>query len=197
VNIVSRPSDRQLIEQYLEALRALPDVHPNPPHWETTLSETDQRCDAQIDLVVDGKPLTLVIEAKKSVYPRDVHQVLGQMRRFAHDHSPASTSNDRILIIVAGAISPGAKDLLRSERVGYYDRGGSLFNSTAPVVKLRAATSEEEHLGLLGLLGSSTACFWINRFATTKAAKGSTRARKRRHGNASSWQTALVSNNSL
>jgi hypothetical protein len=78
-----------------------------------------------------------------------------------------------------------------------FDRGGSLFNSTAPVVKLRAATSEEEHLGLLGLLGSSTACFWINRFATTKAAKGSTRARKRRHGNASSWQTALVSNNSL
>ena len=29
--------------------------------------------------------------------------------------------------MVAESISPGAKDLLRSERVGYYDSGGSLF----------------------------------------------------------------------
>lgn len=127
MDTASQITERQLIEQYLDALRALPDVHPEPPHWEGVLSETDQRCDAQIDMVVAGKPFTLVIEAKKSVFPRDVHQVLGQLRRFTRDHSPASTSNDRISIIVADAISPGAKDLLRSERVGYYDRGGSLF----------------------------------------------------------------------
>ena len=31
------------------------------------------------------------------------------------------------LLLVAESLSPGAKDLLKSERVGYYDSGGSLF----------------------------------------------------------------------
>src|SRR3546814_17845446 len=41
------------------------------------------------------------------------------------------------------------------------DRGGKVFNRTAPVIKLPADASEDEHLGLIGLLKSSTACFWI------------------------------------
>src|SRR5690606_16108081 len=41
------------------------------------------------------------------------------------------------------------------------DRGGRLFNRTAPVIKLPEGASEEEHLRLLGLLNSSTACFWL------------------------------------
>lgn len=41
------------------------------------------------------------------------------------------------------------------------DRGGRLFNRTAPAIKLREGASEEEHLRLLGLLNSSTACFWL------------------------------------
>lgn len=40
------------------------------------------------------------------------------------------------------------------------DRGGKVFNRTAPVIKLPAGTSEDEHLGLLGLLNSSVAGFW-------------------------------------
>jgi hypothetical protein len=127
MDIASPPTERQLIEQYVEALRSLPDVHPDPPRWEAIASEPNQRCDARVDLAVAGKAFTLIIEAKKSVYPRDVHQVLGQQRQSTRDHSLGPASNDRISIIVAEAISPGAKDLLRSERVGYYDRGGSLF----------------------------------------------------------------------
>ena len=41
------------------------------------------------------------------------------------------------------------------------DRGGTVFNRTAPVIKLPADATEEDHLGLLGLLNSSTACFWL------------------------------------
>jgi hypothetical protein len=40
------------------------------------------------------------------------------------------------------------------------DRGGKVFNRTAPVIKLPNGTSEEDHLVLLGLLNSSVACFW-------------------------------------
>ncbi|GIJ25146.1 DNA methylase [Micromonospora qiuiae] len=43
------------------------------------------------------------------------------------------------------------------------DRGGKVFKQTAPVIKLPNGTSEDEHLRLLGLLNSSTACFWIKR----------------------------------
>jgi hypothetical protein len=41
------------------------------------------------------------------------------------------------------------------------DRGGKVFNRSAPVIKLPADASEDDHLGLLGLLNSSTACFWM------------------------------------
>jgi hypothetical protein len=41
------------------------------------------------------------------------------------------------------------------------DRGGKVFNRTAPMIKLPAGVSEEVHLGLLGLLNSSTASFWL------------------------------------
>ncbi|MFE2743395.1 BREX-2 system adenine-specific DNA-methyltransferase PglX [Streptomyces scopuliridis] len=41
------------------------------------------------------------------------------------------------------------------------DYGGKFFNRHAPVIKLRVQASEEEHLRLLGLLNSSTACFWL------------------------------------
>lgn len=41
------------------------------------------------------------------------------------------------------------------------DRSGKVFKQSAPVIKLPPGASEEEHLGLLGLLNSSTACFWM------------------------------------
>lgn len=41
------------------------------------------------------------------------------------------------------------------------DRGGKVFKQSAPVIKLPAGASEDEHLGLLGLLNSATACFWM------------------------------------
>jgi hypothetical protein len=41
------------------------------------------------------------------------------------------------------------------------DHGGKVFNRTAPVIKLSANASDEDHLALLGLLNSSTACFWM------------------------------------
>jgi hypothetical protein len=41
------------------------------------------------------------------------------------------------------------------------DRESRLFNRHAPVIKLPAEASEDDHLGLLGLLNSSTACFWM------------------------------------
>ena len=41
------------------------------------------------------------------------------------------------------------------------DRGGKVFNRSAPVIKLPEGATEDDHLLLLGLLNSSTACFWM------------------------------------
>lgn len=41
------------------------------------------------------------------------------------------------------------------------ERGGKVFKQSAPVIKLPAGRSEEDHTKLLGLLNSSTASFWM------------------------------------
>lgn len=52
------------------------------------------------------------------------------------------------------------------------DRGGKVFKQTAPVIKLPAEASEADHLGLLGLLNSSTACFWFQQVCHNKGGPG-------------------------
>jgi hypothetical protein len=41
------------------------------------------------------------------------------------------------------------------------DRGGKVFKQSAPIIKLPSNATEEDHLALLGLLNSSTTCFWM------------------------------------
>ncbi|MET9851896.1 BREX-2 system adenine-specific DNA-methyltransferase PglX [Streptomyces sp. NPDC006450] len=56
------------------------------------------------------------------------------------------------------------------------DRGGKTFNRSAPVIKLREEATEGAHLGLLGLLNSSTTGFWMKQVShnmgSTVDAKG-------------------------
>jgi hypothetical protein len=49
------------------------------------------------------------------------------------------------------------------------DRGGKVFNRSAPVIKLPPEATEDDHLALLGLLNSSTACFWMKQVFYPKA----------------------------
>jgi uncharacterized protein DUF7008 len=41
------------------------------------------------------------------------------------------------------------------------DRGGRIFEGHAPIIKLPLDASEDEHLGLIGLLNSSVGSFWM------------------------------------
>jgi hypothetical protein len=49
-----------------------------------------------------------------------------------------------------------------------FDRGGRVFNRSAPVIKLPEEASEDNHLALLGVLNSSTACFWLKQVSQKK-----------------------------
>jgi len=48
------------------------------------------------------------------------------------------------------------------------DRGGKVFNRSAPVIKLRERATEDDHLRLIGILNSSTACFWLKHVSQKK-----------------------------
>ncbi len=52
------------------------------------------------------------------------------------------------------------------------DRGGKVFNRSAPVIKLPEGATEAEHLNLLGVLNSSVACFWLKQNSHNKGRPG-------------------------
>lgn len=52
------------------------------------------------------------------------------------------------------------------------DRGGRIHNKSAPVIKLPEGATEEQHLELLGVLNSSTACFWLKQVSHNKGRPG-------------------------
>jgi hypothetical protein len=52
------------------------------------------------------------------------------------------------------------------------DRGGKVFNRSAPIIKLPSHATEDDHLALLGLLNSSTACFWMKQVLQDKGNGG-------------------------
>ena len=52
------------------------------------------------------------------------------------------------------------------------DRGGKVFKQSAPVIKLPAGATDDDHFELLGILNSSTACFWLNQVSHDKGNGG-------------------------
>lgn len=52
------------------------------------------------------------------------------------------------------------------------DRGEGLFIRSAPVIKLPVDATEDDHLKLLGVLNSSTACFWLKQNSHNKGNGG-------------------------
>ncbi|MFG2682947.1 BREX-2 system adenine-specific DNA-methyltransferase PglX [Streptomyces sp. NPDC048392] len=52
------------------------------------------------------------------------------------------------------------------------DRGGKVFKQTAPVIKFPEGVDEEQHLRIMALLNSSTACFWMKQVSHDKGIRG-------------------------
>jgi hypothetical protein len=71
-----------------------------------------------------GRDISLLIEIKKTVYPRDVLNFLGKVRRVDQFDSQGGRV---VPMLAAVSISTGAKELLLKEQIGYFDTGGSLY----------------------------------------------------------------------
>lgn len=113
----------EIIQSLLDTLQKLPGVQAELLTIEGPLTATGYRPDAEIALQAAGQNFTLRVEAKRELYPRDVREVLWQLG----PRGGADEDSATIRLIAAHSLSPGAKELLKTEQVGYYDRGGSLF----------------------------------------------------------------------
>jgi hypothetical protein len=88
------------------------------------VQSSDPRWDAVLHAQIDDRPVRLSIELKRSLFPRDAREAVWRMRDIA---SRELQNLPAISVLVAETISPGARDLLRQERIGYFDESGSLF----------------------------------------------------------------------
>ena len=118
--------DSALIAELLEALRALPDVTADLVGQRDAGGRAAVN-DVSASIQVAGRPLELLVGVRKALYPRDVRQALWQIRDAASRRSGYADTESTVPLLAAESISPGAKDLLRAERVGYFDAGGSLY----------------------------------------------------------------------
>lgn len=115
-----------LIENFARALTEIGDAEarilPEPEAEATTGS---YRPDFMVEISRDGEPYRLIVEAKSSLFPRDAREAIWQFRNYlAHRDRGGYPA---VPVLMAETISPGARQLLRDERIGYFDSSGSLF----------------------------------------------------------------------
>ena len=116
--------ERDLIGKLLEALRELPDVD---AHSSIARLKRDQGIDVEVEIDFAGKSYVLLVELKKSVYPRDAQRILWKWRHLLAVEGAKYRKNKPVPLLAAESISPGVKQLLKDEKFGYFDSGGSLF----------------------------------------------------------------------
>ncbi len=86
--------------------------------------EGPYRPDFVVEATSSGKPYRFIIVAKRLLFPRDAREAMWQLRNYlAHDVG----AGQAVPVLMAETISPGARELLRDERIGFFDASGSLF----------------------------------------------------------------------
>lgn len=120
---LSNKHESELIDALLEALNQVPMTHAQvaarDSHMGTSVA------DVVINANTAGQPYRLIVECKTEIFPRDLRELIWRLRAIAGQ--PAGDAMPQFPFISAETISPGAKEILRQEQVGYSDKGGSLF----------------------------------------------------------------------
>lgn len=117
--------ESELIKEFVEAIDAIPDVHA----WlmdREIIADNGARADGLVEMHINDVPHLLLVEAKKQIFPRDARQIAWQAEKFIRGVDDPSVAK-AIPFVVAEALSPGAREVLREEKIGYYDTGGSLY----------------------------------------------------------------------
>jgi hypothetical protein len=85
--------------------------------------KADVAVDAVFSISIQGRPVRILFEAKQYGFPRDLLQFTRQLRKTKAHAGDVET----VQVVAAASISPGSRDLLRAQGIGYFDSGGSLY----------------------------------------------------------------------
>lgn len=116
---------QELLDGLIDAIGELPEGQAWIEGREVALTPRGYKVDALIAAMVAGRPLQLLVEAKREAFPRDVREAIWQLRN--HLAHQTHQNSDVVPFFVARAISQGAREILREEKIGFYDLGGTLY----------------------------------------------------------------------
>jgi hypothetical protein len=121
--------ETEILSRFEEALRALPNIHigETQANVRLKLDRVIYEADAILQIEANGRPLTLLVETKRSLYPRDAREAIWQLRNLQKAFKESRDQQDSLPVIACESISEGAKEFLQSENISYFDQGGSLF----------------------------------------------------------------------
>jgi hypothetical protein len=122
---VEKDREEKLADAFLSALHQVPNIEVGAP--EIATQAADLGYDIAVDASIDGKTVRLIVQVKNSVFPRDVRASFWNLKSLSRHFAKPSGPEPVIPIIAATTISDGAKHLLQTERIGYFEEGGSLF----------------------------------------------------------------------
>lgn len=122
----------ELLDGLGDAVRALPgaSIHQRPAEVRAGARFAP---DGLLDVRLNQHDFELVVEAKRELFPRDVRQQIWQLREYLDQ---MDGPGERVAMLIAGAISKGAREILQQEGIGYFDSGGSLFIPASSVYVL-------------------------------------------------------------
>jgi hypothetical protein len=126
-------SEQELLEEFVRHLEGASSFSVAPErHYEVEFPALDGRQRLDALLRVDGNhDVWLAIEMKREAFPRDIKNALWQLDEYQR---AVQGEKDVIPVVLAHNLSPGARELLRSRNVAYYDASGSLFLRRGEVV---------------------------------------------------------------
>jgi hypothetical protein len=118
-------NEHELGGNLLATLRQMPNVA--SAQFEDVQRPEDRGIDLVVGAFINNRPVRLVIQAKNTVFPRDVRAAFWDLKAISKRPAETGSSVAAIPMIAAATISDGAKELLQTERIGYFERSGSLF----------------------------------------------------------------------
>ncbi|KZD08752.1 MarR family transcriptional regulator [Oceanibaculum pacificum] len=119
--------EHELLNELCRAISALPGSSVRQRNCEARISSRYVP-DGLLDVSLNNHNFELVVEAKRELFPRDVRQQIWQLREYLDG---MNGSVEKVAMLIAGAISKGAREVLQQESIGYFDPGGSLFIPSA------------------------------------------------------------------
>jgi hypothetical protein len=130
--------ETEVLNHLKEALRTIPllDIGTVRQNVRLNKDRVIYEADAIVEITVNGQPRTLLVETKNSLYPRDAREAVWQVRKL-QQLLQDSEGRQTVPLIASRAISEGAREFLQSERISYFDEGGSIFLADEGLYVLR------------------------------------------------------------